>query len=180
MRAMIVRWLDRSFWLVVLLAIYLAIPASANPADIGKWKAPGAVTTLMTDEQLGNLGDNVISRASALVSNQTNLDLYGDCELHLSALAPGSGRFLTAFILTSLDGTLFPDHSTAGLRHQTTQVLTTFALHSTANVGQRVAVRNLLFPPSAFRIALDNQAGGVLSGEGNLLRCKFYNVDLNG
>lgn len=179
MRIML-RWLDRSFWLVVILAIYTSIPASANPANIGKWNAPSATVTLMTDEQLGNLGDNVISRASANVANQTNLDLYADCELHLSALVIGSSPHMPIFILPSVDGTLFPDHSAAVLRHQSTQLWTVFALHTTSGVGQRVTVRNLLVPPALFRVALDNQAGGVTSGQGNLLRCNFYNVNLNG
>ena len=174
------KWFDRAFWLIVILAIYTAIPATAGPENIGKWNAPSATTTLMTDEQLGNLGDNVISRASATVSNQTSLNLYGDCELHLSALTPGSGRFITAYILAAIDGSTFPDHSAATLRHQATQMLTTFALHNTAAAGQRIVVRNLLFPPAAFRVALDNQAGGVLSGQGNTLKCNFYNVNLNG
>jgi hypothetical protein len=121
-----------------------------------------------------------MSAASAAIANQSNLDLYADFTLHLAALSPAVGAFISVYILEALDDSTYPVPSDAALRLQAGQTLFSIQLGQDAATAQDVVVRNVLLPPHAFKIKLDNQAGVSLAASGNTLSISQYNVNENG
>ena len=148
-------------------------------SNIGKWNSARAVATVLTTE-LNALSNGTMSAASAAVANQTNLDLYADFVLHLAALSPTAGAFITVYILEALDDSTFPAPSDAALRLQPQQILFSVQLGQDASTAQDIVVRNVLLPPHAFKLKLDNQSGVALGATGNTLSISQYDTNLNG
>ena len=148
-------------------------------ANIGKWNAPSATTTVL-GTGLNSLTSGTMSAASSTISNQTNLDIYVDAEILLASLSPTSGAYVALYILESIDGSNFPAQSDADLRLTGTQLLCAVPIGTTASTAQRVAVRNLVIPPGAFQIKLDNQTGVALNASGNTVMFNAYDFNLNG
>ena len=74
-----------------------------------------------------------------------------------------------------------PVVAATGLRLQTTAVLCTFGLDTTAATAQRLPpARNVVIPPGKFKLLVDNHAGVALNASGNTLKILPYNVNLNG
>lgn len=148
-------------------------------ANIGKWNQARAVATVLTTE-LNALNNATMSVASAAIANQTNLDLYADFVLHLAALSPAAGAFITVYALEALDDATFPAPSDAALRLQIQQILFSIQLGQDVTTAQDIVVRNVLLPPHAFKLKLDNQSGVSLAATGNTLSISQYNVNENG
>jgi len=148
-------------------------------ANIGKWNAPSATTTVLSTG-LNSLTSGTMSAASSTISNQTNLDIYVDVEVALAALSPTTGAYVALYILEAIDGSTFPAQSDADLRLTTTQLLTVVPIGTTASTAQRVAVRNVVIPPGAIQIKLDNQTGVALNASGNTVKFNAYDFNLNG
>jgi hypothetical protein len=149
-------------------------------ASIAKWNTPGTLTTILST-QLNSLANGAMnSTASSDIANQTNLDLYADFEIVLGSLSPTSGAYIGLYFLESVDGTNFPAQSDADLRLTATQMLGAVPIGTTAATGQRVVIRNILLPPSLFRVKLDNQTGVALNASGNTVKIKPCNFNLNG
>lgn len=148
-------------------------------AGIGKWGTGVGLTTVLSTG-LNSLANNTMSAASSTIANQTNLDLYCDIEVALASLSPATGAYVAIYILESVDGTNFPAQSDADLRLTTTQLLAVIPLGTATTTAQRVAARNILLPPNAFQLKLDNQAGVALNASGNTVKIDTYNFNLNG
>lgn len=148
-------------------------------ASIGKWNTPGS-TVAALGTGLNSLANGSMSAASSTISNQTNLDMFCDIEVVLAALSPTAGAYVGIYIQESIDGTNFPAQSAADMRLTATQLLAAIPIGTTASTAQRVVARNIMLPPSAFRIVLDNQTGVALAASGNTVNIKPYNVNLNG
>jgi len=148
-------------------------------ANIGKWNAPTAVATVLTTE-LNTLGNNTMTAASAAIANQTNLDIYADFVVHLAALSPAAGAFVSVYILEALDNSTYPAPSDADLRLMTSSLLFTMQCGTTATTAYDLVVRNVLLPPHSFKLKLDNQTGVSLNASGNTLSISQYNVNENG
>ena len=146
-------------------------------ANVGKWNAPSAPVTVLSTE-LNALANNTLSAASGAIANQTNLDAYADFELVLASLSPAAGAYITLYLIEAIDGTNYADAT--NLRLKTSQFLGVFPLDTTAATAQRITLRNVVIPPSAFKIVLDNQAGVALAASGNTLKMLPYDVNLNG
>jgi hypothetical protein len=121
-----------------------------------------------------------MSAASATINNQTNLDIYCDIEVALASLSPTSGAYVAIYILESVDGTNFPAQSDADLRLTGSQLLSVIPIGTTASTAQRVVARNVVIPPNAFQLKLDNQTGVALNASGNTVKIDTYNFNLNG
>lgn len=147
--------------------------------NIGKWNAPSSTVTVLSTG-LNSLAINTMSAASSTINNQTNLDIYVDIEVALASLSPTTGAYVALYILESIDGTNFPAQSAADLRLTTTQLLCAVPIGTTASTAQRVAVRNVVIPPGAFQIILDNQTGVALNASGNTVKFNAYDMNLNG
>jgi hypothetical protein len=148
-------------------------------ASIGKWNTPSATVSVLTT-QLDGLADNAATAASTAIANQTNLDIYSDWELVLGSLSPAAGAYVAVYALLAVDGSNYPAPSAADMRLQTSQLLFTIPLSTTATTAQRIAVRNVVIPPGTFKIILDNHAGVALAANSNTLKMNPYDVNLNG
>ena len=147
-------------------------------ANLGKWGNRSATTQVMTTE-LNALANATATTLSAVVANQTNLDIYADVWLHLATLTATAGAYGTLYILPALDGAFYPSSAAAGLRQQTTHVLCTFALGTPTTTAQDIVVRNVVLPPEAFKLVYDNQAGVALNPLANTITFITYDVNLN-
>ena len=148
-------------------------------ANIGKWNAPGTLTTVLSTG-LNSLANNTMSAGSSTYANQTNLDLYADIEVVLASLSPTAGAFVSIYVLEAVDGTNFPAQSDADLRLTTSQLLVSIPVGTTAATAQRVTARNILLPPAAIQFKLDNQTGVALNAAGNTVKVLPYDYNLNG
>ena len=148
-------------------------------ANIGKWNAPGTLTTVLSTG-LNSLANNTMSAVSSTYANQTNLDLYADIEVVLASLSPTAGAFVSIYVLEAVDGTNFPAQSDADLRLTTSQLLVSIPVGTTAATAQRVTARNILLPPATIQFKLDNQTGVALNAAGNTVKVLPYDYNLNG
>ena len=148
-------------------------------ANVGQWGDLSSPVTLLSTE-LNALANNAASAASSAVANNTGLDVYADFELVLASLSPAAPNYCTLYILEAIDGTNYPVATATILRNQPSQVLCVFPLDVTGSTAQRVVVRNVLLPPAAFKVVLDNQAGVNLGATLNTVKMITYNVNLNG
>lgn len=146
--------------------------------NLGKWSTPAATLTVLSTG-LNSLANNTMSAASSTITNNTNLDIYCDIEVLLAALSPTAAAYVALYIWEAVDGTNFPAQSDADLRLTSTQLLCVVPVGTTASTAQRVAVRNVLLPPGAFQIKLDNQTGVALAASGNTVKFNTYDVNLN-
>ena len=146
--------------------------------NIGKWNAPSVTTVLSTG--LNSLGNNTMSAASSTISNASSLDMYVDVEVNLASLSPTTGAYVSLYILESVDAINFPAQSDVDLRLTSSQLLCVIPIGTTAATAQRVVARNIIIPPGAFQIKLDNQAGVALNASGNTVKFNTYDINLNG
>jgi hypothetical protein len=146
--------------------------------NIGKWNAPSVTTVLSTG--LNSLSNNTMSAASSTISNASNLDMYVDVEVNLASLSPTTGAYVSLYILESVDAINFPAQSDVDLRLTSSQLLCVIPIGTTAATAQRVVARNIIIPPGAFQIKLDNQAGVALNASGNTVKFNTYDINLNG
>jgi len=147
-------------------------------SNIGKWKAPSSVVSLLTTE-LNSLANNTASAASSAIANETNLDVYADIWLHLASLTPTGAPYINLYILEAIDGSTYPSATGSVLRNQPQHLLCSFILDTTA-AAQDVIVRGVMLPPGSFKVVADNQSGPTLAASGSYVKMITYNLDLNG
>lgn len=125
-----------------------------------KWLAPEAIVTYYTTE-LNSLADAAFAGAGAAVTNETGatgLYQYLWLELVLAALSPAAGAFVDVWALAALDAV--PNYSDAAKPLQTSKLLYTFQLDTTAATAQRIVTpRPVLCPALDFKMDLRNKAG---------------------
>ena len=150
-------------------------------ANIGKWNAPGTLTTVLSTG-LNSLAAQTMSAASSTYDNSVNLDLYCDVEVVLAALSPSAGAFVSIYIWESVDGSNFPAQSDADLRLCTTQLFVSLPIGTTASTAQRVVAKGIYLPPAKLQFKLDNQTGAAvaLAASGNTVKILPYSLNLNG
>lgn len=131
------------------------------------WAAPESLTSALTTE-LNSLADAAFSASSGAVDNSTGTRYpYIMLEVNLASLSPAAGAFVDVWIEYAPDGTNYADH---GKPLQTTGLLATIQLDTTASTAQRLppVVQPLL--PMKFKLALRNKAGVSLAASGNTLK----------
>lgn len=147
--------------------------------NVAKWNPPSAVVPVFATE-LNALANNTMSAASVAIANQTTLDIYVDIELNLAALSPTTGGYVALYLAEAIDGSNYPTPSDVDMRQQTDALLCSFVLSTTATTAQRLVKRQIVLPPGACKLYLDNQSGGAFGATGNTLKILPYNVNLNG
>lgn len=135
-----------------------------------KWVTPEAITTALDNTQLASLTNGSISAQSATIDNLTDLYQYIELELVLTSLTPTGTPSCDVYLVKQIDGTNYED-LTSSASHL---VIARFPF-STAVAAKRVIISNILIPPVAFKLALQNQAGPTLAASGNTLKYRRYN-----
>jgi hypothetical protein len=137
-----------------------------------KWLAPETIVTSLTTE-LNSLANGSITAASSVIDNLTDLYQYMEIELVLASLTPTGSPYCLVYLIKQIDGTNYEDLTTSAAH------LVVAALpFSTAVAAKRIIQGNILIPPCAFKLAVQNQAGPALAASGNTLKMRRYNAQV--
>jgi len=133
------------------------------------WATPAAIATALTTE-LNALANGSQSAQSAAIDNLTGLYQYMEVELVLASLTPTGTPYCSVYLVKEIDGTNYEDLTTSA-SHLVVAVLP----FSTAVAAKRIVVANILIPPCAFKLAVQNQAGPALAASGSTLKYRRFN-----
>lgn len=136
------------------------------------WATPASIATALSTE-LNSLADGSYSNASTAYDNLTNLYLYCQLELVLASLTPGTGGYVSVYLVKQLDGTNYEDGGGA-TAPRATSLVCTFDL-STSTGAKRQISMPFPIPPCPFKFVLYNKAGVSLGASGNTLKYKVGN-----
>jgi len=121
-----------------------------------QWTAPTAVSCALYTE-IHLLADGAFSAPSGVIDNENLQYEYIDLEVILGALSPAAGAFVDIWTLQSIDnGTSYAD---CGKSLQTSTLLTTAPLDTTASTAQRIVLSNVPIAPLKQKLVLRNKAG---------------------
>ena len=140
-------------------------------ATVFKWAAPETIATYYTTE-LNALANAAFVAVGAAIDNLTDLYEYMVLELVLAALSPTAGAYVDVWADYTLDGTNYADPAKP---LQTTALLTSFQLDTTAATAQRLVSRPVLILPVAFKMQLRNGSGVAFGATLNTLKYKRFN-----
>lgn len=136
-----------------------------------KWAPPEAIQTYYTTE-LNSLGNTSFATVGAEVANETDLYPYIVFEIVLASLSPTSGAFVDIWIDYQPDGTNYSD---PGKPLQTSSLLCTIQLDTTAATAQRINSEICMLMPLDFKLQQRNMAGVAFPSSGNTLKFRrFY------
>lgn len=136
-----------------------------------KWLAPEAIQTYYTTE-LNSLGNTSFAAVGAEVTNETDLYPYIMFEVVLASLSPAAGAYLDIWIDYQPDGTNYSD---PGKPLQTSSLLCSIQLDTTAATAQRINSALCTIMPIDFKLQLRNMAGVAFNASGNTLKYRrFY------
>jgi hypothetical protein len=108
----------------------------------------------------------------AAITNETGLYPYIAFELLLASLSPTAGAFVDIWIDYRPDGTNYSDPAKP---LQTSSLLCTIPLDTTASTAQRINSQICTIMPMDFKLQLRNMAGVALNAAGNTLKYRrFY------
>jgi len=127
-----------------------------------QWGTPESYTTYM-GASLNSLANLATAGNGPVVANSTALYEYIVFELALASLSPSSGAYVDIWIQYALDGSTFADAAKA---LQTTGLVSSFQLDTTASSSQRVVSRPVTILPFDFKLQVRNVSGVQLSGVG--------------
>lgn len=131
-----------------------------------------SIASILTTE-LNSLANNANTVASAAIDNSTNLDLYHD--LTLTVTAQGSSRsagaLVTVFMIQALDDANYDD-----VNEQTAEVAAVFSLDAVTTARQ-ISRRDIPIPPGKFKYFIRNQTGQSLAASGNILEYRAHSVE---
>ena len=139
-------------------------------ATTHKWLAPEAIVTYYTTE-LNSLPIATFVAVGAEIANETDLYEFIVFELVLAALSPTAGAYVDIWIDYQLDGTNYADPAKP---LQTSALLTTLQLDTTAATAQRIVSRPCLILPVDFKLQLRNGSGVGFGGTGNTLKYRRF------
>ena len=135
-----------------------------------KWLGAEVATTTHSTS-LNSLADGSFAGASSAITNSSDLFEFMDVELVLGSLSPAAGAFVDVWIYYSIDATNFAD---AAKPLQTSALLCTFQLDTTAATAQRLFNRLIPIAPHDFKLDVRNKAGVALNASGNTLKISRY------
>lgn len=136
-----------------------------------KWLAPEAIATYYTT-QLNSLANAAFVAVGAEITNETDLYPYIAFELVLASLSPTAGAYVDVWIDYQPDGTNFSDPAKP---LQTSSLLCTLPLDTTAATAQRINSNICPLMPLDFKLQLRNMAGVAFNASGNTLKYRrFY------
>ena len=131
-----------------------------------KWLAPEAIATYYTTE-LNALANAAFVAVGAEIANETDLYELIVFELVLAALSPTAGAYVDIWIDYQPDGTNYADPAKP---LQTSALLATLQLDTTAATAQRIVSRPCLILPMDFKLQLRNMSGVAFGGPLNTLK----------
>lgn len=146
-------------------------------ADI-RWSAVEAVETILSTE-LNSLG-NGSRKLSAAIDNDTASTerfTHGDFELSLGTQTTRTGSpSVTMYILPTVDGgTTYPTGSDSITpSSELIAGVFSFPLDATAHIAY---LRNVVLPPSDFKVLLLNGTSQAFNASGNTLRMSKYGLE---
>jgi hypothetical protein len=107
------------------------------------------------------------------IDNSTALDLFADFELVCTyGVAPAAGAIVELYLLPSVDGTNYPDASTA-IVPQASLYVGGFALRA-VTTAQRMVLRAIPLPSGLFKVLVQNTAGQAMAATGNTLKMRGW------
>lgn len=140
-----------------------------------KYEAPTANATLLSSE-LNSLA-NGANKLTAAISNDAagELYLYADFELSVpTSSSRGSDARVDMYILIELDGSNYTtgDDSTDPAEDAWVGAF----IFNSGTAGERHHVRNVVLPPTDFKVLLINNMGIALPSANNTLKWAKYNL----
>src|SRR5678815_5278534 len=135
-----------------------------------KWAAPEAIATYYTTE-LNSLANATFVAVGAEISNETGLYPYIAFELVLASLSPTAGAYVDIWIDYQPDATNYSDPAKP---LQTSPLLCTIPLDTTASTAQRINSQICTIMPMDFKLQLRNMAGVALNASGNTLKYRRF------
>ena len=136
-----------------------------------KWAAPEAIATYYTTE-LNALANAAFVAVGAEIANETDLYEYIQFELVLAALSPTAGAYVDIWIDYQPDGTNYADPAKP---LQTSALLCTLQLDTTAATAQRIVSRMTSISPLDFKLQLRNGSGVAFAASGSTLKYRRFN-----
>ena len=136
-----------------------------------KWAAPEAIATYYTTE-LNALANAAFVAVGAEIANETDLYEYIAFELVLAALSPTAGAYVDIWIDYQPDGTNYADPAKP---LQTSALLCTLQLDTTAATAQRIVSRMTSISPLDFKLQLRNGSGVAFAASGSTLKYRRFN-----
>jgi len=132
-------------------------------ATTHKWGPLGSKTTLLTSSNLNNLA-HLGQKMSAAVSNDTDLYIYADFRLRLSAST--SNRCIAAtvglYILADLGDSTYVSGGSS-LNPPSSAWVGNFNFDSGDTPARVDMVWNIVLPPSNFKVLIENNTGRPFS-----------------
>ena len=150
---------------------------------IEKWTtgAVASYTAATGTTDLNSLANGSSILSSVQLNNATNLDVFCDISVSLGSVTTGSGTPYIGVYLLPLneDGTTYGNGiptttASANLPPPQYWVGNIMCQVSTAAVITGT-IRAVIMPPSAFKLAIYNNAGVALASSGNVVDYKTYN-----
>jgi len=136
-----------------------------------KWATPEAIATYYTTE-LNALANAAFAAVGAEIANETDLYEYIQFELVLAALSPTAGAYVDIWINYQPDGTNYADPDKP---LQTSALLCTLQLDTTAATAQRIVSRMVSISPLDFKLQLRNGSGVAFGATLNTLKYRRMN-----
>ena len=136
-----------------------------------KWAAPEGIATYYTTE-LNALANAAFVAVGAEIANETDLYEFIAFELVLAALSPTAGAYVDIWIDYQPDGTNYADPAKP---LQTTALLCSIPLDTTAATAQRIFSRAVGILPFDFKLQLRNGSGVAFAASGSTLKYRRFN-----
>lgn len=128
------------------------------------WTAYGTETNALTTE-LNSLSDGAESSLGSEIDNTSNLDMFMDLNVVLGSLVAVGAPYVLVRVLTSVDGTNYPDGDASP----------TYAMAvDAATSAKRGSIRGILLPPGKVKLTLTNECGVSFASSGNTVKYRTY------
>lgn len=139
--------------------------------------AYSAAVTVLTTEL--NALVNATNAVTGAIDNTSNLDLFDDLELYISALGatPTVGKTVDVYRVPAVDGSNYEDGDASTLP-PAHALVGAFSVRATSN-AQRLALEGIRLGPGLFKYVLVNNIGTTMGATNNTLKRRAYNLAVN-
>lgn len=137
---------------------------------VAKWAAPSAQGSNIAGATLDSLANNAVS-AFVTYDNSTNLDLYGNIEIDLGSITPGTGGSITLCVFATANAAAsIPDAtaSVGGGDRYTAPLLS-------GTGAKQVIIPMVRLYPFSLRMCVINNSGVALASSGNGIKVQPFN-----
>ena len=139
-----------------------------------KWSGITSRGSVLTDTQLGSLGNGSYSAVGPSFDNTGNLDRFAYAELNTTfGSAPTANYMLHLYAVKSLDGTHYTDGG-GSVAPADSLYLGSFQVQA-VTTAQRVQTLRFELPPTLCEFILLNSSGAALPATGNTVSLYTFN-----